>query len=203
MAPALEGAPSSSLLAAAAGDAGGLSADAVMSNAAVMLFGGIETTEGMIANAIAHLLLHPEALAAVRAEPDLLANAIEESLRLEPAAAVIDRYSTRATSLGGAEIGARELVVVSIAGANRDPAVFPDPDRFDVRRPNAKLHAAFAGGPHVCIGMHLARLEAQAAVAGALDRLPGLELDGDPSARGLVFRKPEALRVRWTPAAVG
>ena len=175
----------------------------MISNAAVMLFGGIETTEGMIANAVAHLLLHPGQLAAVRAEPALLANAIEESLRLEPAAAVIDRYSTRATTLGGAEIGERELVIVSIAGANRDPAVFPDPDRFVVRRENAKLHAAFAGGPHVCIGMHLARLEAHEAVAGTLARLPGLELAGDPAARGLVFRKPDALRVRWTPAAVG
>jgi cytochrome P450 len=203
MAPALARAPGSSLLAAAAGDAGGLSADEVMSNAAVLLFGGIETTEGMIANAIAHLLAHPVALAAVQAEPALLANAIEESLRLEPAAAVIDRYSTRATTLGGAQIGERELVIVSIAGANRDPDVFPEPDRFDVRRPNAKLHAAFAGGPHVCIGMHLARLEAQAAVAGALERLPGLELAGDPAPRGLVFRKPDALRVRWTPAPVG
>ena len=167
MAPALERAPESSLLAAAAGDAGGLARDEVMSNAAVMLFGGIETTEGMIANAIAHLLLHPgRSSPRCGAEPALLANAIEESLRLEPAAAVIDRYSTRATTLGGAEIGERELVIVSIAGANRDPAVFPDPDRFDVRRANAKLHAAFAGGPHVCIGMHLARLEAQEAVAG-------------------------------------
>jgi cytochrome P450 len=86
-------------------------------------------------------------------------------LRLEPAAAVIDRYATRATELAGASIGDRELVVVSIAGANRDPAVFPDPDRFDVQRTNAKLHAAFAHGPHVCIGMHLARLEAHTAVA--------------------------------------
>ena len=146
----------------------------------------------------------PAQLAAVRAEPALLANAIEESLRLEPAAAVIDRYSTRATTLGGAEIGERELVIVSIAGANRDPAVFPDPDRFDVRRENAKLHAAFAHGPHVCIGMHLARLEAHEAVgrdaraaAGAAARR------ATPPARGLVFRKPDALRVRWTPAAVG
>ena len=197
MAPALERAPESSLLAAAAGDAGGLEPAEVMSNAAVLLFGGIETTEGMIASALAHLLADPEALAAVRADPALLANAIEESLRLEPAAAVVDRYATRATELGAARIGARDLVVVSIAGANRDPAVFPEPDRFDVRRPNARLHAAFAAGPHVCIGMHLARLEAHTAVGRALERLPGLALDGDPAARGLVFRKPAALRVRW------
>jgi len=136
----------------------------------------------------------------VRSRPELLANAIEESLRLEPAAAVIDRYATCATELAGASIGDRELVVVSIAGANRDPAVFADPDRFDVRRSNAKLHAAFAHGPHVCIGMHLARLEAHTAVACLLDRLPGLELEpgSDQTPRGLVFRKPEAVRVRWT-----
>jgi len=201
MAPALERAPETSLVAAAAQDAGGLSRDEVVSNAAVMLFGGIETTEGMIANAVVHLLAHPDALAAVRADPALLAGAIEESLRLEPAAAVVDRYATRETELAGAAIGARELVVVSIAGANRDPAVFPAPDVFDLRRPNAKLHAAFAHGPHVCIGMHLARLEAHTAVGRLLDRLPDLRLDGDaaPPARGLVFRKPDAVRVRWTP----
>jgi cytochrome P450 len=201
MEPALARGPESSLVAAAAGDAGGLERGEVVSNAAVLLFGGIETTEGMIANAIAHLLSHPDQLAAVRAEPELLANAIEESLRLEPAAAVIDRYATRDTELAGATILERELVVISIAGANRDPAVFPEPDRFDVRRDNAKLHAAFAHGPHVCIGMHLARLEAHTAVAQVLERLPGLRLDPDrpPVPRGLVFRKPDALRVRWTP----
>ena len=199
---AIERGPEASLVGAAAGAVGaaaGLERGEVVSNAAVLLFGGIETTEGMIANAIAHLLSHPDALAAVRADPELLGNAIEESLRLEPAAAVIDRYATRATELAGAAIGERELVVVSIAGANRDPSVFPDPDRFDVRRANAKLHAAFAHGPHVCIGMHLARLEAHTAVARVLERLPGLELEpgSSPAPRGLVFRKPDALRVRW------
>jgi cytochrome P450 len=90
-------------------------------------------------------------------------------------------------------------VVVSIAGANRDPAVFPDPDAFDVRRPNARLHIAFAHGPHVCLGMHLARLEAHTAVRRVLERLAGLRLDpaADPAPRGLVFRKPPELRVRW------
>jgi cytochrome P450 len=198
MEPALDADPSASLLAAAAGAAGGLERDRVISNAAVLLFGGIETTEGMIANAVAHLLAHPEQLDAVRADPALLPNAIEESLRLEPAAAVIDRYATRATELAGAEIAERELVTVSIAGANRDPDVFDAPDAFDVRRANAKLHAAFAHGPHVCIGMHLARLEAVTAVQRLLERLPELRLDGDPpAARGLVFRKPDALQVRW------
>jgi cytochrome P450 len=185
-----------SLLASAAGD-GGLSRDAVVSNAAVLMFGGIETTEGMIANAVLHLLTHPAELERVRSDRELIANAIEESLRLEPAAATIDRYATRDTGLGGADINRGDMVTISIAAANRDPDVFPDPDRFDVTRDNARLHLAFAHGPHVCIGMHLARLEAQTALRKLLERLPDLRLDGDAAPRGLVFRKPPALRVSW------
>jgi cytochrome P450 len=203
IAPALERAPGDSLLAAAASEAGGLERERVISNAAVMLFGGIETTEGMIANAVLHLLSHPEQAALVKVDRELVPNAIEESVRLEPAAAVVDRYATADVELAGAAIGRGELVRVSIAGANRDPAVFPDPDRFDIRRPNAGRHLAFAHGPHVCIGMHLARLEAHAAVEQLLRRLPALRLDpASPAApRGLVFRKPPELRVLWTPHA--
>jgi cytochrome P450 len=197
--PVLDREPGSSLLAAAAGDAGGLRRDEVVSNAAVMLFGGIETTEGMIANALAQLLADDEQRALAQADPGTLANAIEESLRLEPAAAIVDRYATTDVTLGGADIARGDLVSVSVAGANRDPATFPDPDHFDVRRANASQHVAFARGPHVCIGMHLARLEAHTAVGRLLARLPGLRLDrGHPAAaRGLVFRKPPALRVLW------
>jgi cytochrome P450 len=197
--PALDRDPGSSLVAAVASAAGGLDRAEVVSNVAVLLFGGIETTEGMIANAVHHLLANPDQLALVREDRSLLPNAIEESLRLEPAAAVIDRYATRDVRLGGAAIGQGELVTISIAGANRDPDVFPDPDRFDVRRENARLQVAFAHGPHVCIGMHLARLEAHAAVGRVLDRLPGLRLDPARPAvpRGLVFRKPPALHVAW------
>jgi cytochrome P450 len=179
---------------------GDLGRDELVSNAAVLMFGGIETTEGMIANAVLQLLGSPGQLELVEAEPSLLANAIEESLRLEPAAAIVDRYATRAVELAGAEIGEGDLVRVSIAGANRDPATFADPDRFDVRRENAILHVAFAHGPHVCLGMHLARLEAQVAIGRLLDRLPHLRLDPAepaPAARGLVFRKPPALPVIW------
>jgi cytochrome P450 len=194
----LERPEGSSLLAAAARD-DGLTHAEVASNAGVLLFGGIETTEGMIANAVLHLLEHPDQLALVREDPRLTANAIEESLRLEPAAATIDRYATRDTELGGARIRAGSLVTISIAAANRDPAAFPEPDRFDVTRANAKQHLAFAHGPHVCIGMHLARLEAHTAVARLLERLPALRLDpARPAApRGLVFRKPESLYVLW------
>jgi cytochrome P450 len=196
--PSIEGDPGSSLVAAAAAG-GGLTHDEVASNAAVLMFGGIETTEGMIANALLHLLAHQDQLALVRADHGLVVSALEESLRLEPAAATIDRYATRDLELGGAPIEAGELVTISIAGANRDPAAFADPDRFDVLRENAGRQLAFAGGPHVCIGMHLARLEAHSAIRRVLERLPGLRLDpSSPAApRGLVFRKPPSLHVLW------
>jgi cytochrome P450 len=167
----------------------------IVSNAAVMMFGGIETTEGMIANLVLHLLVHVGG----PVEPSLWPNAVEESLRLEPAAAVIDRYATRDVVLAGAEIRQGDFVEISLAGANRDPEFFPDPDRFDISRENARHHVAFAHGPHVCIGMHLARLEAQTAARRLFERLPGLRLDPDrPAApRGLVFRKPPRLDVLW------
>jgi cytochrome P450 len=197
--PMLDRDPGASLVAAAASEAGGLTRNEVVSNAAVLMFGGIETTEGMIANAILHLLANPEQRALLARDRGLFAAAVEESLRLEPAAAVIDRYATRDVVFGGAPIAQGDLVTISIAAANRDPAEFPDPDRFDVRRENVRHQVAFAHGPHVCIGMHLARLEAQTAVERVLDRLPGLRLDPErPAApRGLVFRKPPALHVVW------
>jgi cytochrome P450 len=171
----------------------------------VLLFGGIETTEAMIANALLHLLQHPRQLALVRADDTLLDNAIEESLRLEPGAAVVDRYATRDVRLGPAEIRRGDLVTVSLAGANRDPAVFTEPDAFDVHRANSRLQLAFAHGPHYCLGAHLARLETRIALRTLLDRFPGLRLDPErPSApRGLVFRKPPTLHTLWTAPSPG
>jgi cytochrome P450 len=194
----IEDGDGSSLLAAAAG-AGVLSTDQVISNAAVLLFGGIETTEGMIATAALYLLADPAHAEAARAEPDLLGAAIDESLRLEPAAAVVDRYATADVVLGEAEIARGDLVRLSITAANRDPAVFADPDVYDPGRPNLRRHVAFAQGPHVCVGVHLARLEARAALRALLARLPGLVLDPARPAviRGLVFRKPPRLDVVW------
>jgi cytochrome P450 len=163
------------------------------------MFGGIETTEGEIVNLALHLLVASDQLALVRDDPALLDNAIEESVRLEPAAAVVDRYATRDLELGGASIAAGDLVTVSLAGANRDPAVFTDPDDFDVRRANVRQHLAFAHGPHFCVGADLARLEVRTALQALLE-LPCLRLDDTqptPAARGLVFRKPPVLHVRW------
>ena len=171
----------------------------IVSNSAVVLFGGIETTEGMMANAVLALLEHPVELARVREDPGLIGAAIEESLRLEPAAAMIDRYAVADVELAGTRIAAGELVRISISAANRDPAVFCEPDRFDLERANVRRHVAFAHGPHVCVGVHLARLEARIALARLLERLPRLRLDRErPSAvRGLVFRKPSTLYVAW------
>ena len=208
LAAVIEGPADGSLLAAAVQP--GLSPAEIISNAAVLMFGGIETTEGMIANAAWHLLSHRDQLDLVRADPGLLPQAIEESLRLEPAAAVVDRYATRDAELGDAQfraaISSGDLVSVSLAGAGRDPAVFPDPDRFDVRRDNARQNLAFARGPHFCLGVHLARLEAHAALSAALSQLPGPAARPGPRRRAAgpgVPQAPVAARLlgrRWLGA---
>jgi cytochrome P450 len=178
---------------------GDLTDGEVASNAAVIMFGGIETSESATAGALLHLLSHPEQLEAVRSDRALLPNAIEESFRLEPAAASVDRYATRATDLGGAAIAEGDYLSVSLAAANRDPEVFTDPDRFDITRPNSRQHATFAYGPHACLGIHLARLETGVALSAVLDLLPRIRLDAAATIgpRGLVFRKPVAVRARW------
>ena len=174
----------------------------VASNAAVIMFGGIETSESATASALLHLLSHPDQLDAVRSDRTLLPNAIEESFRLEPAAASVDRYATRTTDLGGTVIAEGDYLSVSLAAANRDPSVFADADRFDITRPNSRHHTTFAYGPHACLGIHLARMETGAALGAVLDLLPGIRLDTASSVgpRGLVFRKPVAVRARWNAA---
>jgi cytochrome P450 len=171
----------------------------IASNAAVMMFGGIETSEGMTTTLFWHLLTNPAELAKLRADRSLAANAVDESLRLEPAAARVDRYTTTDTELAGASIRNGNLVIVSLTAANRDPATFPDPDAFDVSRQNARSHLAFAQGPHACVGIHLARLETQSALDSVLDEWPGLRIEsGSTAPSGVIFRKPRSLRVRWS-----
>jgi cytochrome P450 len=227
--------PESMALLAVVARTAGLDVGEIVSNAAVMLFGGIETTEGMICNAVFHLLCDGDGdggrggdgdgggsddggddddgaprpgqlpgqprgqLRALLADRSLLGGAVDESLRLEPAAAEVDRYATADIKLGGADIAAGDLIIVSLAGANRDPAFFPDPDRFDIRRSNARQNLGFALGPHFCVGAQLARMETEAAITALLDQLPGLTLTSAEGShpRGLVFRKPPELRVRW------
>lgn len=123
---------------------GSLARPEIVSNAAVMMFGGIETSEGMTTSLFWHVLSTPGALEAVLADRSLVTNAVEESLRLEPAAGRVDRYATVDVEIGGATIRQGDLVIVSLTAANRDPRTFPDPDRFDVHRENARSHLAFA-----------------------------------------------------------
>jgi cytochrome P450 len=179
-----------------------LTSQELISNAAVMMFGGIETSEGMTSSLFWHLLTNPEQLELVRKDRSLGRQAVEESLRLEPAAARVDRYSTKDVDLAGAPIRKGDLVIVSLSAANRDPATFPDPDRFDVRRANARAHLAFAQGPHACIGIHLAKMETLAALDAVLDFWPAVRFDRrGEGPRGLVFRKPQSLPVQWDPNA--
>lgn len=177
---------------------GGLSNDEIASNAAVIAFGGIETSEGAIANALWHLFSHPETLERIRADRSSVSRLVEESFRLEPAAATIDRYATVDVDLHGASIRAGDYVIVSLAAANRDPAVFAAPDHFDLDRANIRTHTTFARGPHACLGIHLARAQAVAAVDAVLDGLPDAALRADAiGPRGLVFRKATDVIVEW------
>ena len=186
---------------AAASDA--LGSAALTANAAVFLFGGIETGEGMIANLLVHLLSNAQVRDRLRQDPTLLDNAVEESLRLEPAAARVDRYARASVELAGARVNAGDLVIVSLSAANRDPTVFDKPDAFDIDRTNARSHLTFANGPHACIGAQLARFEARAAAAAVLELLPDVELAGPALIGGIVFRKPDAVPARWSTAGTG
>ena len=176
---------------------------ALTANAAVFLFGGIETGEGMIANLLVHLLSNAAARERLRHDPTLLDNAVEESLRLEPAAARVDRYARTIVEMAGAHVNAGDLVIVSLSAANRDPTVFDRPDVFDITRANARSHLTFAHGPHACIGAQLARFEARAAAAAVLDLLPNVELAGPALIGGIVFRKPHTVPARWSTAGTG
>lgn len=176
-----------------------LSLDEAVANAGILLFGGIETTEGMIALAVLHLLSHPEQFQALVHDPGLVDGAVEESLRLEPAATRVDRYAGHDAEVGGVSIRAGDLVIVSLAAANRDPLVFPDPDSFDLSRANAHRNLALAAGPHYCLGAHLTRLQTREVLLELAGRHPSASLDRTASSEpyGLVFRKPDRVVVRW------
>jgi cytochrome P450 len=190
----LAGADPHTLVGAAAAT---LNPDEVVSNSAVFLFGGIETSEAMTANVLFHLLSNPDQWQLVLDDASLIDNAVEESLRLEPAASRVDRYATLDITLASAHITAGDLVMVSLAAANRDPTTFTDPDRFDVRRANARQHLAFATGPHACLGAQLARLQTRAAVRAVREHLRGVHLTAATAPRGVIFRKPPAVLAAW------
>lgn len=166
-------------------------------NALIVLFGGIETTEGLIANALWALLTHPDILARVRDSDADLERAIEESLRWEPAVQTATRYAAADLDFHGARIARGAVVQCMLGAMNRDPGHVADPDRFDPWRTDPVAHTAFGFGRHYCLGAALARLEARTAVRAALERYPLLALDlarTRPPA-GHEFRKVEALQV--------
>ena len=177
-----------------------LTDEEIVANALIIMFGAIETTEAQLCNTVWSLLQHPEQLAEVRADRGLLDAAIEESLRWQPSVQSCTRHLTRDVRLRGVEIAAGEVVQCMLGAANRDPARFDEPDRFDIHRRNTRDHLAFGSGRHFCLGAPLARCEISAAVGALLDRLPDLELDEHRPAvfAGYEFRKPRELWLTWS-----
>lgn len=192
----------SALIHTADDDGDRLSGDELVGMAWVLLVAGHETTAGLISNAVLALLGHPEQLAALRSDFGLIDNAVEETLRYDgPVETPTYRFTTEPLDVGGTVIpGGGELVLVAMADANRDPARYPDPGRFDIRR-DARGHVAFGHGIHYCLGAPLARIEARIAIASLLRRCPGLRLDADPSTlpwrTGMLIRGPLSLPVAW------
>ena len=190
--------PDDSITSAVANDpATQLTDEVIVAQLRVILFGAIETVESMVVNAVLLLLEHPDELGAVKADPGLVPNAVEEAMRLIPPVAFIERWTAAPTKLGDVELGEGEFVGVSTLAANRDPEVFEAPLRFDVRRENARHHLAFSFGVHHCLGFNMARLQGPIAVQAILDRLSGLEIVEALEPRGFAFRRPPELRVRW------
>ncbi len=156
-----------------------------------------DTTYRSTGSLLVGLLTNTEQLDAVRKDRTLIPRAVEEALRWDGPLTVLTRQATRDVTLDGVEISAGTKIDVVAGSANRDPVRFADPDRFDIFRPQTR-NMAFAFGPHVCLGQHLARLEMSRALNSLLDRLPNLRLDPDyppPQVAGLNSRAPRAIHV--------
>jgi cytochrome P450 len=191
-----------SMLAESEIDGARLTDDEIFAFLLLILPAGVETTYRASGNLLVALLAEPALLDALRADRALLRGAFEEALRWEPPITTVVRRAVRDCELGGIAIPAGTTVSVSVAAANRDPARYPDPGRFDPTRKNI-AHLTFGGGPHLCLGMHLARMEGTVAVNALLERLPDLRLDpAAPAPRvvGVAFRSPAALPVEFTAA---
>jgi cytochrome P450 len=174
-----------------------LSDDEIFAFLRLMLPAGVETTYRSSGNLLYALLHHPDQLDAVRADRTLVHTAIEEGLRWQPPIIFIVRRATRDTELGGIPVKAGTTINICVGQANRDPRRYRDAERFDVFRPS-RLHVTFGHGVHICLGMHLARMESRVAINRVLDRLPNLRLDPDappPVIQGVAFRSPNSLPV--------
>ena len=149
-------------------------------NLSGLLIGGNLTTTDLIGNAVRLLLLHPDELAKLKADPGIVSAVVEETLRYEPPVDMTRRVASRDLEVSGCPVRATQSLTFSLRAANRDPEAFDNPDRFDVSREH-KPHVAFGGGAHICIGAPLARLEAQVALPKLFERFPRLRL-ADPQA---------------------
>ena len=179
---------------------GGLSEDELAATAMLLLGAGFETTVNLIGNGTIALLDHPEELARLREKPEFWPNAVEEVLRFDSPVQRTARVAMTPTELGGVEMARGQLVVAILGGANRDPAVFDAPHRFDVGRSNARDHLAFSAGVHFCLGAALARLEGEIGLRTLFQRYPDLALAGVPRRRSTrVLRGYDRLPVRLVP----
>jgi cytochrome P450 len=151
--------------------------------AGLVLAAGFETTVNILGSGIDLLTHHPDQLALLRDDPSLWPNAADEMLRLRAPVQLTARSALRPTEVGGVGFERGELIVLVIAGANRDPKVFDDPDRFDVTRPNANKHHSFSGGRHYCLGAALARAETEVGLRALFDRYPDLREAAPPVRR--------------------
>jgi cytochrome P450 len=164
---------------------------------AFILAGAYDTTAYLIANAILSILHAPEQLAAVRADPAAVDNWVEETLRLDPSITLNTRAVAEPFEHRGHRFEPGQMIYFMVIAANRDPARFPAPHRFDVARENASEHVSFGFGPHFCIGAPLARMEARRALHGLVQRTRELELPAQeiPRIPNMVVRGPQSLRV--------
>jgi cytochrome P450 len=176
--------------------------DELVANVILLFAAGFETTTNLIGNGMVALLRHPDALARLRADRSLLAPAVEEILRYDSPVQLDGRAAlTDAALPDGTAVAKDEFVITLLGAANRDPARFDDPDRFDIgRTDNAPL--SFSWGIHHCLGANLARAEGYSAFGALLDTFADVELLDDPPAwrRSLTLRGLDRLRVRLTPA---
>ncbi|MDQ2636884.1 MAG: cytochrome P450 [Actinomycetota bacterium] len=160
-----------------------LNQEELLATAGLVLAAGFETTVNLLGNGIRMLLDAPQHLETLAARPELWPNAVEEILRLDSPVQLSARMACKDTDIAGTLVRRGEVVILYLAGANRDPDVFEDPHRFDIERENAGKHVSFSGGRHYCLGAALARAEGEVGLRSFFERFPDARLAGDGSRR--------------------
>jgi cytochrome P450 len=175
-----------------------LTDDEILFSLLLLIGAGMHTTAGQFGNLLEALLHHPEQFDLVHANPGLLDNAIDEAFRYNGALQAEHRVVRQDGVVSGVRVRAGDRVLIVNAAANRDPAVFADPDRFDVRRSNAREHLTFGWGIHRCLGAPLAKIELEIALRLMLERLPGIRLAGSPEQQPYDrLRGLQLLPIQW------